>query len=95
MPDPFLPTSVSTLIAEIIGWKFCPCCGGLCNYETAEYSETYDDLACPHCHAILRIDVRSVDDDFVQPEPLRIARSCPGVEGAEPLHGEAASPSNN
>lgn len=90
MPHVVNPTSISTLIAELIGWKLCLSCRGLCNYETAEYSEHYQDLACPHCHAILRIDVVDGASEFLPPEPLRIAPSCPGVERAEPSGGSAA-----
>lgn len=59
------PTPISQLIREVaaelapevlrelIGWKFCNFCGGLCTWGTAEFSTNVNSLVCPHCQHLI------------------------------------------
>lgn len=90
MSHPSAATPIAEVIAQLITFYHCPHCQALTTFAGTEYAVYYDALACPNCHAILREDLPNRYIEFPRPSPLRIAPSCPGVEGAEPLGGEAA-----
>lgn len=59
-PIPFLPLLSAVvqeiapgLMAELISWKCCRRCGGICNWATSDFSTVTGSMVCPHCRAFV------------------------------------------
>lgn len=59
-PLPFLPLLSEVvqeiapgLLAELISWKCCRRCGGICNWASSDFSAVTGSLICPHCRAFI------------------------------------------